>query len=746
MKIRLFTFSLLFCFAAHAQTVIFFDDFESGLSNWTVTGLWGTSALYAYSGSNSFTESPFGNYTDLYTATATMDTGVDLTSALDADVSFYAIYSIEEGFDFMYVDASPDGGTTWYNLGSFTGEDYLTPWIKYTFPLGAFVGNPDVRIRFRFESDMALNYDGMYIDDFAITKYNVDLSPPLITHVPSVLYEGTLGDNPLTAEIIDASGIASATMYYSVDGGSYSPVTGVSTVGDDYLFTVPEQAPGSFVHYYFTATDLYVIPNTAVSDTFAYVAGNYIGYDNAVVNFVNDIGGLAASGYGQTAVKITFTGMTDLVALVIQNYTDPGKLNDSINIHVWSASGGLPSADVIPSFKVKPFANFAHPYIGTYVDLRPYAAMLSGLTGDYFIGYGSDSAAWLTQTTPGIASRTYVNSGGTWFSITDDYHFRAVTTEITGAPDVDFSYDLAAEPDVAFTDLTTNSPSAWSWDFGDGSTSTDENPTHTYLTNGLFNVCLTASNVVGSDMGCQIVTIDSYLPPSADFSFSGDPTVTFTDLSTNSPVSWHWEFSDGTTSEEQNPVHLYENNGTYNVCLFATNEQGTDMECKDVTINGYSPVVAFGFSPDGSNSALINFTDMSTNSPTVWAWDFGDGGTSTDQNPSHLYANGGDFNVCLTASNAQGSNTLCESVTVLGMETLPDVNLAIYPNPASEQLIIHTDKTVDMQIVNIMGQEIKTISVSGDAVLPVSDIAQGYYQIIIRYKKEQISRPLIIQR
>ena len=223
------------------------------------------------------------------------------------------------------------------------------------------------------------------------------------------------------------------------------------------------------------------------------------------------------------------------------------------------------------------------------------------------------------------------------------------------------AFAYAGDPTVVFDDNSTNSPTSWSWNFGDGGTSLLQNPVHTYLTNGVYNVCLVAANATGEDISCQNVTIDSYLSPVAAFTYSGDPTVTFDDNSTNSPTSWFWYFDDGSTSTLANPVHTYAENGTYNVCLTATNGVGSNTVCQNVIIDSYlSPLADFSYTGDPN----VAFTDLSTNSPDTWAWDFGDGGTSTLENPSHTYALNGTFNVCLTATNIVGSNTHCENVII----------------------------------------------------------------------------------
>ncbi|MBD3179327.1 MAG: PKD domain-containing protein, partial [Candidatus Latescibacteria bacterium] len=156
-------------------------------------------------------------------------------------------------------------------------------------------------------------------------------------------------------------------------------------------------------------------------------------------------------------------------------------------------------------------------------------------------------------------------------------------------------------------------------------------------------------------------------PPVAAFSgspTSGDAplTVNFTDQSSNSPTSWSWDFGDGATSTAQNPRHQYSSAGTYTVELTASNSYGSDTETKvdyiTVTEPGAAPVANFSGSPTSGDAPLtVNFTDQSSNNPTSWSWDFGDGATSTAQNPGHQYSSAGTYTVELTASNSYGSDT-----------------------------------------------------------------------------------------
>ena len=123
------------------QTIEFSDDFESGTGNWVLEGAWGLTTAQSNSPSNSLTDSPGGDYAPNLNISATMATGVDLSAVLDAEVKFWAIYDIEGGnFDYCYVEASGDGGTTWINVATFLGEGNLSPWLEYSYSLGGFVG------------------------------------------------------------------------------------------------------------------------------------------------------------------------------------------------------------------------------------------------------------------------------------------------------------------------------------------------------------------------------------------------------------------------------------------------------------------------------------------------------------------------------------------------------------------------------------------------------------------------------
>jgi len=187
---------------------------------------------------------------------------------------------------------------------------------------------------------------------------------------------------------------------------------------------------------------------------------------------------------------------------------------------------------------------------------------------------------------------------------------------------------------------------------------------------GSILVTVTAYNKVTYQQTVNVITSSN--PPVCDF--SGTPltilegeTVTFTDLSTEYPTTWSWSFAGGTpaTSTQMNPVITYTTAGTYEVTLYVENPNGNDTETKSayVTVNPNTNAPTPDFTADVTTileGSSVNFTDLTTNNPQSWAWEFEGGtpSTSTDQNPTNItYSTAGIYQVALTATNSNGSNT-----------------------------------------------------------------------------------------
>ena len=227
----------------------------------------------------------------------------------------------------------------------------------------------------------------------------------------------------------------------------------------------------------------------------------------------------------------------------------------------------------------------------------------------------------------------------------------------------------------------------WNWNFGDASTSSVQNPSHTYTSPGSYSPALS----VITDIGCvsDIATKNIILTqlPVANFSNSlpscAGKAITFNDLSTVSGGSaiakWFWDFGDGspivTATSNTSQTHTYTFPGNYNVTLKVETATGCQsiVFSKSITINQI-PAASFLFGNACLPNANMQFTDQSgSNDPThpqiTYQWDFGDGSTSTIQNPSHVFASTGPFNVSLTATNFWGcTNTATKNVNTIYAE------------------------------------------------------------------------------
>ncbi|HKO56667.1 MAG TPA: PKD domain-containing protein [Thermoanaerobaculia bacterium] len=279
-------------------------------------------------------------------------------------------------------------------------------------------------------------------------------------------------------------------------------------------------------------------------------------------------------------------------------------------------------------------------------------------------GDGSSSASVSpshTYATPGTytVTLTVSNSSGS------NSKSKFVTVNLGEAPKAEFESTVQGMQ-VNFVDKSTGNPTSWTWTFGDGTSSNQRNPIHTYPAAGTYTVTLTASNAGGSSAVSHTVTIAAAAAPEAKFSFEvSGRQVNFIDKSTGSPTSWSWNFGDGTSSSQQNPIHTYAASGNYTVTLTVSNASGSNSTSQIVSLTPATPPQAAFDVTTTQSSLQANFIDQSTGNPTSWFWNFGDGTPgSTQRNPVHTYAAAGTYTATLTVSNANGSTSTSKAVTV----------------------------------------------------------------------------------
>jgi len=242
--------------------------------------------------------------------------------------------------------------------------------------------------------------------------------------------------------------------------------------------------------------------------------------------------------------------------------------------------------------------------------------------------------------------------------------------------------------------------------------------------------------------------------------------IRFSVIPNGYPTSWLWDFGDGGTSTEQNPTHTYEAEGTYTVSLTVSNGDDTDTETKTdfITVRYRAPEADFTSDIlSGIRPLEVQFNDQSENHISSWLWDFGDGNTSNEQNPSHTYTLGGQYTVKLVVTGNGGVDSLTIENYIyvkypLGTSTKIAANnkIEIFPNPTDFECLIRLSLekpgNTSILIWNTMGQ---LEAVLYEGYLPAdkhqmhfsfSDFEPGFYFISLKTKSNHFFQKLLIAR
>ncbi|MFK5854731.1 MAG: PKD domain-containing protein [Bacteroidota bacterium] len=328
---------------------------------------------------------------------------------------------------------------------------------------------------------------------------------------------------------------------------------------------------------------------------------------------------------------------------------------------------------------------------------------------------------------------------------------------------------------VFFTDLSEPGVFEWDWSFenGEPSTSTEQNPWVIYTDTGYMDVSLTVTNGDGIDteIKTEYIHVNQMVAPTTDFEADATnvlpgTSVHFTDLSSQDPIEWLWTLDGGSpsTSVLQSPTIRFNNEGVYTITLIATNLGGSDTLIKEdyIVVGGMAPEADFS----ASNTSImqgetINFSDLSSGDPIEWEWEFEGGNptTSTEQNPQNIeYPQGGAFNVSLSVTNAVGTNTkLIEDyilVDWVGIEDFSSLDdFRIYPNPGTGIFVIQfataDEHEVDIMVTNAEGQIISSEKITrnkGSFVLNLGNQPDGLYIVTINSGTNNVVKKLTILR
>lgn len=560
-------------------------------------------------------------------------TKVDYINVLDVPVPFFEAIIDEDFVTFINMST---GGVSYY----------------WDFGDGAF----------SFEENPSHTYeeDGVYEVILSVTnqcgttmysEFITIVTPP----IPEFSADETIGCAPLTVNFTDASSPNTTNWSWQFPGGTPSS----STLQNP---TVVYQNKGKF-------NVSLTVSNAAGSSTLTLT--DYI--------IVNDVptGTFATELVPPDTVK--FTNQTQDWVSLLWDFGDGSSSTDVNPVHAYAMEGDylvtLTATNGCGDFVIEQVVTITAPPTSDF-----YASPLTGCTPFVveFTENASENATDYTWSFPGgdPAFSSDPNPIVTYNS-PGKYDVMLIVSNFAGSDTAMFVdyIDVISTPEASFTSVgeglvqftnTSLYGTSYSWDFGDGEYSNEENPEHQYQAEGVYVVILTVENDCGTDVFTQTVTIT--LPLTAGFKASttsgcAPVEITFTNSSSPNATGWSWSFPGGNpaTSTLKNPTVSYEDDGQYTVTLIVSGASGFDtLELTNYILVGAGPTSMYS---NVTTDNKMQFLNESTDALS-FIWDFGDGNTSFEENPIHEYAEEGLYHVTLLVTNACGISSSCQPVHV----------------------------------------------------------------------------------
>lgn len=512
-----------------------------------------------------------------------------------------------------------------------------------------------------FVKDLEVNFKGHVLGD--VTDYFWDFG------------DGYYGYDSIMSHTYDASG------YYGVSFTVYNDSTNCLDEYTDVVFVFDSTAVSCHAEFNAFANESDVtFTNTSsgenITDYFWWFGDGYVSSDTAPTHTYSD------PGFYEVELTI---------------YDDESGCLDTYakNIFVIDTTQAICQAD---------FSFFADGNTITFTDNSK--GEITDIFWDFGDGYYSSDS---------VVSHTYVDPGyyevilTVYNSETDCLDEFTDVVVVIGEEEIcksDFTY----YPDgytVTFTSMATGGFEQHFWDFDDGTNSNVANPVHTFTEPGYYEVAYSVIDVdttaTDTTVSCfdtryKVIFVEGESGSSttaelkAKFSQINTPNtfhVNFSDESLGDINTWYWDFGDNSPAVyEQNPVYEYDTNDYYRVCLTVSNAENQKTKCKFIAVGDVSnsSTAFFTYFAD-SLTATAHFNNKSLGNIVSQSWDFGDGYTSIQKNPSHTYADTGYYAVCLTTESATGVfKTYCKDVRVGNAIENPCLFSCVWPGDANNDL------------------------------------------------------------
>ena len=699
-------------------------------TNWTaISGATGKDLSYTLTGTLSFRRTVISSACTLASGVIRIIAQPPITNntiAADQTICTGVIPAILSGstpaggdgnFNYQW-QLSTDNGTTWTDINAAVFPTYAPPALTVTTQYRRIV------------STIACNGGLRSIS-----------TPVTITVQPDAKAEYTYTiDNGCIPFVIDASNIKAVA--YPDRNGSYAWYANDVLIGSDFIF------PGYTINNSNESVTIKLIATSSLgctqsefSHTFStrqnvapsFTQSTTSGCGPLVVNFVNTSTSLTSATFRWDFGNGTTSDQTLPAAVTF--LPDPTGKDTTYTVTLTATTVcGTSSVTSTVFVKARPVSIFSpSKTVGCSPMRVTFSNSSPGGTNTYYYDFGDGTL--LTKTDKADVEHTYITN------VVRDYVVKMVAQNECGS--AESSYTLRVSPNTVLPELVVNAnekqgcapftvnfynntrgANTFKFDFGDGSTLiTNTAPQvvpHTYTTAGTYTITLTASNGCSDTTTTESITV--LAQPLASFSADnvlGCPglAVQFKNTTTDG-VSYLWDFGDGTTSTEFEPRHIFNaDKEYYTITLTATNILGCTFTA---TMPQYihivaPPIASFNVAPSTVISIpnyTFRFEDESTNSPTVWLWDFGDGTTSMQRNPSHTYLDTGSYVVTLRVTNQQGCFTSTfKTVTIIGVPGYLYVPNSFIPGSETPELRVFMAKgsgikSWTMGVFNKWGQKL----------------------------------------